>query len=153
MGWDEDNLGVVDCIWSNVGGHDSVVKDMVDPARCTSQQIPGLRPSWLIYKDQGERTRYSIDAEVTHIFHLERQDAIQSVSDTYDDIRDAPTTLGAGDESEKEDTTDSMHILRRNPDIIAKVSTSHKRMLGNAQEKTGYSAFLGTMDPYDDNSF
>ena len=36
MGWDEDNLGVVDCIWSNVGGHDSVVKDMVDPARCTS---------------------------------------------------------------------------------------------------------------------
>ena len=47
IGGDENNDVIVDHIWSNLGGEDSMLENVVDPVDTDQQQIPQLHTSWL----------------------------------------------------------------------------------------------------------
>ena len=106
VGGEEDNEVIVNHIWSNLGGDNNEVEDVVDPVRNVPQTIPHLHPSWLSDEEQESRAQQSITAEVTRRMNLERQNARPT---SIQDELVASTVPYTYDESEEDsqDTTNA----------------------------------------------
>ena len=84
---------IVDHIWSNLGGEDSVLENVVDPVDTNRQQIPQLHKSWLTDDEKEERAQQHINAEVHRRLEVERRVTPRQDIDVPDmNDQDSPAT-------------------------------------------------------------